>query len=102
MGAARRGFLDRHPLQGFRLSDPEGKFTGITNRIRGGGPPLVLMPLSLAPSQWDPLIATLSARYCTISLRRAASRRRRDPRRARPPELPGDGEKPAGAGGNTP
>jgi hypothetical protein len=22
----------------------------------------------LAPSQWDPLIATLSARYCTISL----------------------------------
>jgi SAM-dependent methyltransferase len=27
-----------------------------------------LIPLSLAPSQWDPLIATLSARYCTISL----------------------------------
>ena len=27
-----------------------------------------MIPLSLAPSQWDPLIATLSARYCTISL----------------------------------
>jgi len=26
------------------------------------------MPLSLAPSQWDPLISTLSAQFCTISL----------------------------------
>src|ERR1700730_14280383 len=34
--------------------------------------------------------------------RRAASRRRRDPRRARPLELPGDGEKPAGPGGHPP
>jgi hypothetical protein len=34
--------------------------------------------------------------------RRAASRRRRYPRRARPLELPGDGEKPAGPGGHPP
>src|SRR5262249_18583307 len=32
------------------------------------GPPLILMPLSLAPSQWEPLIPVLSTRYCTISL----------------------------------
>jgi SAM-dependent methyltransferase len=41
---------------------------GISYRIRGAGPPLVLLPLALAPSQWEPLIATLSARCCTISL----------------------------------
>ena len=68
VGTAMLGFLNRHPLPAVRLSEPEGEAAGITYRIRGGGPPLVLMPLSLAPSQWDPLIATLSARYCTISL----------------------------------
>src|SRR6516164_8289286 len=30
--------------------------------------PRGLLPLSLAPSQWDPLIATLSAQYCAITL----------------------------------
>jgi hypothetical protein len=68
IGAAMLDFLDRHPLPAVRLSELEGEVAGITYRIRGGGPPFVLMPLSLAPSQWDPLIATLSARYCTISL----------------------------------
>ena len=68
IGAAMLDFLDRHPLPAVRLSEPEGEVAGITYRIRGDGPPFVLMPLSLAPSQWDPLIATLSARYCTISL----------------------------------
>jgi hypothetical protein len=68
IGAAMLGFLDRHPLPAVRLSEPEGEVAGITYRIRGIGPPLFLMPLSLAPSQWEPLITALSARYCTISL----------------------------------
>src|SRR5271169_740532 len=68
IGAAMLGFLDRHPLPRVTLSETEGEAAGITYRIRGEGPPLVLMPLSLAPSQWEPLIATLSARYCTITL----------------------------------
>jgi SAM-dependent methyltransferase len=68
IGAAMLDFLDRHPLPAVRLPEPEGEVAGITYRIRGAGPPLVLMPLSLAPSQWDPLITILSARYCTISL----------------------------------
>jgi SAM-dependent methyltransferase len=68
IGAAMLDFLNRHPLQAVRLSQTEGAAAGITYRIRGEGPPLVLMPLSLAPSQWEPVIATLSARYCTISL----------------------------------
>jgi SAM-dependent methyltransferase len=61
-------FLDRHPLPACGLAEGEGEAAGITYRIRGAGPPLVLMPLALAPSQWEPLIVTLSARYCTISL----------------------------------
>ena len=68
IGAAMLDFLDRHPLPAVRLSEPEGEAAGISYRICGAGPPLVLMPLSLAPSQWDPLIATLSAQFCTISL----------------------------------
>jgi ubiquinone/menaquinone biosynthesis C-methylase UbiE len=68
IGTAMLGFLDRHPLPAIRLSETEGEAAGISYRIRGEGPPLVLMPLSLAPSQWDPLLAALSARYCTISL----------------------------------
>jgi SAM-dependent methyltransferase len=68
IGAAILDFLDRHPVPAIRFSEGEGEAAGITYRVRGAGPPLVLMPLSLAPSQWDPLISTLSVRYCTISL----------------------------------
>jgi SAM-dependent methyltransferase len=68
IGPAMLDFLDRHPIPAVRLSEPEGEVAGITYTIRGAGPPLVLLPLSLAPSQWDPLIATLSAQCCTISL----------------------------------
>jgi SAM-dependent methyltransferase len=68
IGAAMLDFLDRHPLPTVRLSQAEGEVAGITYRVRGDGPPLVLMPLSLAPSQWEPLIATLNRRYCTIVL----------------------------------
>lgn len=68
IGSAMLTFLDRHPVPAIRLSEREGDVAGITYRIRGAGPPLVLMPLSLSPSQWEPLISTLSARYCAISL----------------------------------
>jgi len=40
----------------------------VSYRIHGAGPPLVLMPLDLAPSQWEPLISVLGTRYCVISL----------------------------------
>ncbi len=49
-------------------AEGEGEFAGISYRIRGSGPPLVLFPLSLAPSQWEPLIPRLSEGYCTITL----------------------------------
>jgi SAM-dependent methyltransferase len=61
-------FLDRHPAPAIALPEREGETAGITYRIRGAGPPLILMPLDLAPSQWEPLIPKLSSRYCTITL----------------------------------
>ena len=50
------------------LPEGEGDVAGISYSIRGAGPPLVLLPLALAPSQWAPLLPALSARYCTITL----------------------------------
>jgi SAM-dependent methyltransferase len=47
---------------------PQGAVAGIPYHSQGEGPPLVLLPLSLASSQWDPLLARLSARYRTMTL----------------------------------
>ena len=46
----------------------EGIIAGISYRCEGKGTPVVLLPLSLASSQWDPLLPRLSARYRTIAL----------------------------------
>jgi ubiquinone/menaquinone biosynthesis C-methylase UbiE len=50
------------------LPEQEGEIAGISYRVRGAGPPLILLPLDLSPGQWEPLIPALSARYCTITL----------------------------------
>jgi ubiquinone/menaquinone biosynthesis C-methylase UbiE len=50
----------------------DGEFAGITYRVSGTGSPLVLFPLALAPSQWEPLLPVLSTRHCTIILGGAA------------------------------
>lgn len=49
-------------------TDDEGEIAGISYHIRGSGPPLILFPLLLSPSQWEPLIPMLSEQYCTITL----------------------------------
>jgi ubiquinone/menaquinone biosynthesis C-methylase UbiE len=69
IGAALQEFiknLDALPAVG--LGEQEGEVAGISFRVRGAGPPLVLLPLDLSPGQWEPLIPSLSARYCTITL----------------------------------
>lgn len=72
IGAAFLAFLDRqqqaHPVAAVRLPQAAGEVESITYRAQGEGPPLVLLPLGLAASQWEPLLAQLSARYCTIVL----------------------------------
>jgi tRNA G46 methylase TrmB len=50
------------------LPAQQGEVAGISYRIRGAGPPLILMPLDLAPAQWEPLIPRLSEQFCTIIL----------------------------------
>lgn len=65
-------FLDQveasEPLGPVAVAAREGEVGDIYYKIRGDGAPLVLLPLALAPSQWDALVDTLSRRYCTITL----------------------------------
>src|SRR5437868_14558628 len=72
IGAAMQEFLARPALPPARPAtappDQEGEIAGISYRVRGAGPPLVLLPLDLSPGQWEELIPALSARYCTITL----------------------------------
>jgi SAM-dependent methyltransferase len=50
-------------------STPEaGEISGLSYRMQGGGPPLLLLPLALAPSQWEPLLPQLGRRFRTIVL----------------------------------
>lgn len=50
------------------LSPNDGEHAGLLYRVRGAGPALLLLPLSLAPSQWQPIEAKLAERYCTVTL----------------------------------
>ena len=72
IGAAMLDFLTHmDQVSGTRaVSLPlgEGEVAGISYRIDGSGPPLVLLPLGVAPSQWEPLVPRLSERWCTITL----------------------------------
>jgi SAM-dependent methyltransferase len=55
-------------LPSLSLPEEEGEVAGLTYRIRGSGPPLVLLPIFLATTQWDALLPRLAERYCTISV----------------------------------
>ena len=58
----------KRPTSSVALAPGSGEVAGISYRIEGSGPPLVLLPLSLAPSQWDPLLPRLREHFCTIAL----------------------------------
>jgi SAM-dependent methyltransferase len=51
-----------------QLESGAGEVAGITYQVTGSGPPLLLLPLGLARSQWDPIVETLAERYTTIVL----------------------------------
>lgn len=76
IGATMSAFLSTIPTNegnntvGVRKED--GDFAGISYSVRGFGPPLVLMPLELAPSQWEPLLSQLQDQFCTILVGGAA------------------------------
>ncbi len=45
-----------------------GTHAGISYRIEGQGPALLLMPFFLAPSQWDPVVGELARRFTVIRI----------------------------------
>ena len=54
---------DETPMFPLHLDEGSGMVAGLAYRVMGGGPPLVMFPFGLAPSQWDPLLGELGARY---------------------------------------
>src|SRR5215831_4047592 len=66
-------FLDRLAAEGPRPAAPrsarqEGTHAGISYRIEGSGPALLLLPFFLAPSQWAPAIPRLARRFTVVTL----------------------------------
>jgi hypothetical protein len=72
IGAALLAFLHKKraddPQTVSVSAQPEGEVAQVTYRVRGSGPPLILLPLALSPSQWEALVARLAKQYCTITL----------------------------------
>jgi SAM-dependent methyltransferase len=66
-------FLDRLAANGHRpgaprSTAPEGNHAGISYRIEGSGPALMLLPFFLAPSQWAPAVPRLAQRFTVVTL----------------------------------
>jgi ubiquinone/menaquinone biosynthesis C-methylase UbiE len=72
IGSAMMDFLARteesRSAKAANLREGEGEIAEISYSIRGSGPPLILLPLALAPSQWQPLLPLLGEHYSTITL----------------------------------
>lgn len=56
------------PLPPVSLPQREGAHAGISYTVQGNGPPLVLLPFFLAPSQWAPAVPTLAELFTVIVL----------------------------------
>lgn len=72
IGTAMMTFLSRmdqqQALKAVSLPAGEGEVAGIAYRLCGAGAPLVLLPLGVAASQWEPLLPQLSAHWCVLTL----------------------------------
>lgn len=68
IAAAMTGFLQRHTADTPRLPASEGSHAGISYRIEGNGPTLLLLPFFLAPSQWTPVIPQLAQHFTVVTL----------------------------------
>ena len=99
---AMSDFLGRLEADAPASPSREGTHAGISYRVVGSGPALVLLPFFLAPSQWAPAVAQLARTFTVVTLGGPASGRRRRPGRSRPrADLPGDvshADRPDGAG----
>jgi SAM-dependent methyltransferase len=60
-------FLGRRHADVPRSAAPKvGAHAGISYRVEGAGPALILLPFFLAPSQWDPAIPRLAERFTVV------------------------------------
>ncbi len=57
-----------HPADVPRVAAAEGVHAGISYRMRGAGPALVLLPFFLAPSQWEPAVSALAEHFTVFTL----------------------------------
>src|SRR5215216_7088538 len=65
---AMSGFLGKLGADVPTTIPREGVHAGITYRIEGSGPALMLLPFFLAPSQWAPAIPHLAKHFTVVSL----------------------------------
>jgi ubiquinone/menaquinone biosynthesis C-methylase UbiE len=61
-------FLARFPADPPRAPSAEGTHAGISYRIEGSGPALLLLPFFLAPSQWAPAVPQLARHFTVVTL----------------------------------
>ena len=64
------GFL-RRSSRDLPIASPRatsGTHSGLDYRVVGQGPPLVLLPFLLAPSQWEPALAELAQHFAVIQV----------------------------------
>ncbi len=57
----------RHADTPHAAAPKEGIHAGISYRVEGTGPALVLLPFFLAPSQWDPAIPRLAQHFTVVT-----------------------------------
>lgn len=62
------GFLQRFTADVPPAPPSEGSHAGISYRIEGSGPALLLLPFFLAPSQWAPAIPDLARHFTVVTL----------------------------------
>ncbi|HEY8872614.1 MAG TPA: hypothetical protein VIM52_06260, partial [Stellaceae bacterium] len=62
------GFLQRFTADAPPAPPSEGSHAGVTYRIEGSGPALLLLPFFLAPSQWAPAIPDLARHFTVVTL----------------------------------
>src|SRR5215468_1496068 len=61
-------FLEARHADVLRPAAPkEGIHAGISYKVEGAGPALILLPFFLAPSQWDPAIPRLAERFTVVT-----------------------------------
>jgi len=68
IAAALTGFLQHHGADAPPCSVAEGSHAGISYKVEGSGPALLLLPFFLAPSQWAPVVPQLAQHFTVVTL----------------------------------